>query len=528
VGGLVASAAVGQVPPGVECRIVDAATGLPTPARVRLVDRAGRQVAPLGHPEQPPEDGQQGDVRFQSKRFSYVDGRFSVDPRQLPLKYQVVKGYEYVIVEGDLTAPAEIRLARRSPLARGWYGGDIHIHHISPKTCRLEMEAEDLHVANILTSDFTEDQREFEGKVNANSGRDRLIYVSQEFRQHELGHMCVLNLNRLLEPVKPARREHYPLHLDACDQAHRQRGYVAWAHFPSWPGVECPLDVVMEKLDGLEIMSQLDPQHFPIWVREVVPELEANDGLRLWYRFLNCGYRLTATAGTDKMTNYVTVGANRVFARVDGELTYDRWIETLRRGRTFVTNAPLLSFTVNGREPGETLQLGSRGFKAVEVSAHAECQFPYDRLEIVVNGEVVADATPSGPRSEARIHIEHPVQRSCWLAARVVEDMKPYRERGVDFTKIHVTAGTRHGDWFGTRRAETVFAHSSPVYVIADGAPIRSYDDAEYYVRYMESSIAWLEKRGKFGRPEDKQKSIEAFREGRARWLARQRQARGR
>jgi hypothetical protein len=36
---------------------------------------------------------------------------------------------------------------------------------------------------------------------------------------------------------------------------------------------------------------------FPVFMRQIVPELAANDGLRLWYRYLNCGFRPTATAG---------------------------------------------------------------------------------------------------------------------------------------------------------------------------------------------------------------------------------------
>ena len=68
------------------------------------------------------------------------------------------------------------------------------------------MEAEDLDVAHILTSDSTVDQDEFEGQVNANSGSGRFIYVSQEFRHDHLGHMCVLDLKKLVPPVKPMRR----------------------------------------------------------------------------------------------------------------------------------------------------------------------------------------------------------------------------------------------------------------------------------------------------------------------------------
>jgi len=509
------------------CKIVDQA-GRAIPARIRLTNTHGVDVVPLGHPSELEPEAQQGDVRFQSKRFAYVDGEFSVDPKALPLRYQVIRGYEYGIVEGEFSAAGTregevvIPLSRWSSLAdKGWYSGDIHIHHISPKTCRLEMDAEDLNVANILTSDFTVDQREFEGALNSNSSGSRLIYVNQEFRNDQLGHMCLLNLKRLIEPVKPMQPVHYPLHIHACDETHTQGGYVSWAHFPSWPGVESPLDVALEKLDGLEILCVLDPRELPVFMRQLVPDIEANHGLHLWYRYLNCGFRLTATAGTDKMTTFVTVGANRVFARIDGEFTYQNWINALKAGRTFVTNSPILDFTVNGREPGATLALNSRAAKKVDVYAAAESQIAYDQLEIVSNGVVIARATPSGPRNKATIHLEHPIEQSCWLAARVCEDMDSYRRRGVDFSTVHIASGTRLSDYYGTRRPETVFAHSSPVYVIQDEKPIRSWQDAEYYMRYIDTAIAWLEKDAKFARPADKQASIEAFQKGHAVYAAR-------
>jgi hypothetical protein len=514
------------------CRIVDARSGQPIPARLRLTGARGNDVVPAGHPSELAPDAQQGDVRFQSKRFAYVDREFSVDPRLLPLRYQVIKGYEFVIAEGQLSpgdarqGSAVIPLTRWSSLAdRGWFSGDIHIHHISPKTCRLEMDAEDLDVANILTSDFTADQSEFEGKLNRYSSGRRLIYVNQEFRNNHLGHMCLLNLKRLIEPVKTMQAYEYPLHLRACDEARAQGGYVSWAHFPSWPGVESPLDVAMEKLDGLEILCVLDPREFPVFMRKVVPEIEANDGLRLWYRYLNCGFRLTATAGTDKMTTFVTVGANRVFAHVQGEFTYQNWINALKEGRTFVTNSPVLSLTVNGREPGTTLRFDSKRNKVAEVHAVAESQLPYDRLEIVSNGVAIAQATPGGRRYRAEIHLEHPIHQSCWLAARVVEDFEAYRKRGVAFPEVHAAEGTRLSDYYGTRRPETVFAHSSPVYVIRDETPIRSQDDAQYYVRYLDNAIEWLKTEAKFARPGDKQESLQAFEHARAVYAARAREA---
>lgn len=507
----------------VRCRVVEARSGQPLVARVRLLDSQGREVVPAGHPEKLGEDAHEGDVRFQARRFAYVNGGFEVDPRMLPLKYQVIKGYEYGIAEGEITAEAlkdgsfTIGLSRWSELARrGWYSGDVHIHFIAPKTCRMEMDAEDLNVANILTGDFTPDVDQFEGKPNANSSGRHIVYVTQEFRNHELGHMCLLNLKKLVEPVKTVQPYHYPLHLDVCDKAHAQGGYVTWAHFPSWPGVENPLDVAMEKLDGLEILSVLDPRDFPIFMKSVVPELESNHGLRLWYRYLNCGFRLTPTAGTDKMTTFVTVGANRVFARIDGDFTYDNWIAALKAGRTFISNSPILSFSVNGREPGAALQLSSRKDKALRIHATAESQIPYTHLEIVSNGQVIGQARPGGSRNRAEIHLEHPFSKSCWLAARVLEDIDPYRNRGIQFSKVHSDDGTLVSNYYGHRRPETVFAHTSPVYVIRDSEPIRNWDDAQYYIRYLDNSIHWLKTEAKFARPADQEASIEAFQRGKA------------
>ena len=516
------------------CRVVDAQSGSKVPARVRLVDARGNEVVPAGHPTVLAQNAQEGDVRFQSRRYAYVDGGFEVPLAALPLKYQVIKGYEYVMAEGEIAAgnlrggAATIPLSRWSDVGRrGWYSGDIHIHHIAPRSCRLEMEAEDLNVANILTSDFTADQDQFEGKVNASSSGKHLVYVTQEFRNDELGHLNLLNLKKLIEPVKPMRHDHYPLHLDVCDQTHAQGGYVAWAHFASWPGVESPLDVAMEKLDGLEILCVLEPRDLPIFMRKLVPDLAANDGLRLWYRYLNCGFRLTATAGTDKMTTFVTVGANRVFARIDGDFTYQGWIDALKAGRTFITNSPILSFTVNGQEPGATLHVDSKRTKVLRIQAAAESQLPYHTLEIVVNGQVVAQASPSGSRFRAEIHLEHPVNGSCWVAARALENIDPYRQRGLTFSTVHIDRGTLLSDYFGTRRPETVFAHSSPVYVIRDGAPIRNWDDASYYIRYLDNCIEWLKSEAKFSKAGDKEASIEAFLRGRTVYEQRARDAKG-
>jgi 4-hydroxy-4-methyl-2-oxoglutarate aldolase len=115
---------------------------------------------------------------------------------------------------------------------------------------------------------------------------------------------------------------------------------------------------------------------------------------------------------------------------------------------------------------------------------------PYDRLEIVRNGDVIASTTPAGPRHHAEIHLEYKVSGSGWIAARALEDL--HRYPGVEFDRVHSAEGTLFSSLYGTRRPENVFAHTSPVYAILDGKPIRSWADAQYYIRYLDQAIDWL------------------------------------
>jgi hypothetical protein len=90
--------------------------------------------------------------------------------------------------------------------------------------------------------------------------------------------------------------------------------------------------------------------------------------------------------GTDKIGAYEAVGANRTYAHLGGaEFSFRSWARAVRSGNTFMTNGPLLLFTVDGHVPGEEINFGAGG-GSVEVHAKATCFFPVHRLEVVLNG----------------------------------------------------------------------------------------------------------------------------------------------
>jgi len=162
--------------------------------------------------------------------------------------------------------------------------------------------------------------------------------------------------------------------------------------------------------------------------------------------------------------------------------------------------------------------------RALEIFARAESQLPYDKLEIVRNGEVIASASPAGPHHAAEIRLEQPLRGSCWIAARAMEDLGRYP--GVNFSQIHRGEGTLLSSLYGTRRPENVFAHTSPVYAIVDGKPIRSWDDAQYYIGYMQHAIDWLKTEARFASTEDRKSSIDAFEQAKGVYERRAREGR--
>ena len=143
---------------------------------------------------------------------------------------------------------------------------------------------------------------------------------------------------------------------------------------------ELPVDVALGLVDYMEILGFSDHRNTAA----------------VWYKLLNCGFRLPAGAGTDAMTNFASlrgpVGLNRVYVKSGPRpLDHARFLKALKAGRTFATNGPLLELTVNGKEIGSDVAL--KGPAKVTVKASMRSIVAVDRVEIVVNG-VVVDSLP--------------------------------------------------------------------------------------------------------------------------------------
>ena len=207
---------------------------------------------------------------------------------------------------------------------------------------------------------------------------------------HELwGHIGLLGLrDHVLLPgyagyAATAAASLAPTNAEVADLARAQGALVGYVHpFDSDPDpadtthpltAEFPVDLALGKVDYYEALGFVDD-----------PMATAH----VWYRALNCGFRLPAGAGTDAMANFASlrgpVGMNRVYVRTGGALDQRRLLDSLKAGRTFATNGPLLELTIGGRGLGDELRArgrDARGRRAGVAPVERAGRSPRDRGE---------------------------------------------------------------------------------------------------------------------------------------------------
>ena len=409
---------------GCALRVIDAA-GAPVPARVSVTGPDGRSCAP-------DDAWRHADDGFDRRERRFEYGYFhtaGLDSLTLPAgeyAVEVTRGPETRVERRTVADPRRrttprsgSRCARSatSPGA-GWYSGDLHVHmnyggayRNTPRRLAFQARAEDLRRGR-------EPDRQQGGAHPGHRaspvGRDPVSTATTVDRArpgvpHELlgSHRparpprsrAAAGLRRLREHRggQPLRR---PTPRSPIWRTRRARwsGYVH--PFDSDPDPadttqpltdELPVDVALGKVDYYEALGFVDD-----------PMATAH----VWYRALNCGFRLPAGAGTDAMANFASlrgpVGMNRVYVRTGGRLDQRRLLDSLQgRPDASPPTGRCSSSTVGGprrrrRAPARdgTPRGRSRGCRL-------RSNVPVDHLEIVGNGEVVRGGA-AGRRSDAR------------------------------------------------------------------------------------------------------------------------------
>jgi hypothetical protein len=461
----------------VHVRVNDAATNRATPVRLRFTDEQGTEYVPFGRLARFAEKrgvDVGGSVRLGAERFAYIDGACEIRLPAGNILVEAAKGPEYSPLRRQVTLGAG-QISLRLGVERwidlrqeGWYSGDTRAHALTPHAALLEAGGEDLAIVNLLAEETcAADDRPvslpnllaFSGTTPALASPGHLVVVNTLNRHPFLGTVSLLNSHRAVYPLRFGAPDLDDWSVaDWCDQCHRKRGLVVWPDqprlHPEASQGEALAALLLGKIDAFEVSR--------------FPDIESA-ALADWYRLLNCGYRVPLAGGSGKDSNTVALGAVRTYARLEPgtELGYSTWVEAVRSGRTFVTNGPLLTLTVEECDPGGVVAL-SGGGREVRLRAEVRSATPVDQLEILCNGGILATKETSSNRLAALLEIEANVAESCWLAARCWG-----RERLAD--------------------GQASFAHTSPVYVVVDGRPLRPTPDiAAPLLALLEQTRGWI------------------------------------
>lgn len=461
-------------------QIKDLSAGGPVTARVAILQKEGKYYAPPGTLYRM----LRGDVHFYCEgrtQFSLPAGRYLMKVARGP-EYPVIRK-EFLVTANQSTSVA-VELRRwTNQRERGWYSGESHIHanygygqwYNSPRTMLAQGAGEDLIVCNFMVAnseaDGVFDREYFRGELDPLSTSDTVLYWNEEFRSTIWGHLNLLNLKHLVEPIfsgfsLTTHPHDHPTNADIADLTHEQNGHVNYTHpahnvkdpyLSAYSAKALPLDVALGTVDSVDVMGS---NH------------EAT--MLVWYRLLNCGFRIPASAGTDCFLNRVRSrlpGEDRVYVRIPGEFSYQRWIDGLQAGNTFVTNGPMLEFSVDGRDPGDQVYLDRPG--EVRLKGRVRSQYALNRVEVIRNGQVVFEAKPGGQRRDVSIDKRISISDSGWIALRA--------------------AGEDHAD----QPYGSVFGHTSPVYLEVAGHPVEAHSDAKYFVDWIDRLYKDVERRNR-------------------------------
>jgi hypothetical protein len=359
--------------------------------------------------------------------------------------------------------------------ARGWHSADLHVHmnyggayRNTPRRLASQARAEDLDlIENLIVNK--------EGRfpdIGYPVGRDpvstgsTVIVHAQEYHTSVWGHLGLLGLrDHVLLPgysgyAATAAASLAPTNAAVADLARAEGAVIGYVHpFDSDPDpadttrpltAEFPVDVALGKVDYYEALGFVDD-----------PMATAH----VWYRILNCGFRLPAGAGTDAMANFASlrgpVGMNRVYVRTGMPLDERRLLDSLRAGRSFATNGPLLELTVDGRGLGDEVRLSPAG-GSLAVRVRLRSNVAVDHLELVINGET-QEIPLAGERRSADTTVTVPVERSGWILLRARSDRALYPVLDL-----------------------YPYATTSPVYLTVGTRPARSKADAEYFIAWID------------------------------------------
>jgi hypothetical protein len=410
-------------------RIVDSGTKKILSARIAVRSSTGEIVAP------------ENCIKINSPYpfFYSLTGNEVLDVPPGDYSFEVLKGFEYAPektmiqvsegVEKTVEIPMEKKLDLRK---RNWHNGDHHLHlsghAVIDYPCMKMTQV--LEIAEADGMDFIPLQMDFldtlEHEGECASQGNAIGQYSAELVNHIWGHFCCIYGDKVLKR-QICGHILYPTMYDAVKEINASGGYCIAAHpygmicNPSGiedlfenmaEGVgntgrwncakELPLILLLGEKCGYDLLATCSFD-------------ELKFGIDEYYRLLNFGFRIPVGGSTDTGANSANslFPACRTFVKSE-DFSFPALVEAFRNGKTFATNGPIISASVDGqfdwgdvivKKKNETLQIELEIFSPWGLSS----------CEIICNGKIIKEKTLTG-EEQLRWTTEIAVEGPSWLA----------------------------------------------------------------------------------------------------------------
>ena len=479
------------------------AYGKPCFAKFLIKDEKGRVYPSQSKRLAPDFFFQQHVYRGYGESVSLPNGNYTIQCSRGPETHIETKAMKVK----DAPATFFYRVKRwTDPAKRGYWSGDHHIHaagclHYNNPTQGVQPEdmirhtmGEDLKVGCCLTWGpcFDFQKRFFTGDTSEKSVYPYLLRYDVEvsgFGSHVSGHLNLLNLKEQIYPGGVSK-DHWPtLGLNTLKWAKSQGAVCGPAH--SSAGLMRYVGRV-DNTEGKDGKYNLPNYNVPAFdgiganefIMNVAHDVPGPDGKpvpavdfisamntdrvaewNMWYHVLNCGFRTRVSGETDfPCMSGERVGIGRVYAKVDGRLTFKKWVDSVATGRSYVSDARCHLFDLTASTNKELTDGGTNKVELGLNDSQLNLKAPG-----VVNFNLTANAlfedTPTAPKEvEVELIVNGmPVTRKTIRADGSLNDVR-------FATKIHESS------WAAVR----VFphAHTNPIFVQVERKPIRASADS--------------------------------------------------
>lgn len=237
-----------------------------------------------------------------------------------------------------------------NPRGPGWYRGDLHGHTVhsdgSWGTDGLVGFARASKLDFITLTDHNTISALAE--MDSHSADDLLVMGGFEYTTF-YGHALALGVRRLIDwRVRPGERTM----TDMLRETEAAGGLFIIAH-PACPGDPVCTGCMWEYADVMPGPAQV----VEVWNEHWDSGSNNAGSVALWYDWLNQGYKLAATVGTD-IHGAPPADREYAFDNVYAEaLTEKAILEAVRRGHNYLSSGPVLAF-IGGSDTGEKAIVG--------------------------------------------------------------------------------------------------------------------------------------------------------------------------